>query len=93
MSKEDFERCKHCFSWIFNEDKDALLDPKKELCDKCYVKLEDEHGQEEVTFILTLDYKVNRSSIEEMIEYLESFASYTDGVESYKLEFKLPKKK
>lgn len=77
-------RCRHCNSTIYKKIEE-LLDPKKELCDKCYVKL----GElDEITLILELDIKIKHSSLSEMVDYFESIANYTVDVKTYGITFK-----
>lgn len=80
------KRCKHCngFECKFG------LDPKDELCDECYMKLDE---IDEFTIILELNVKITQSSPSELIEYLNSFAAYTNDIEMYSLRFKLKEEK
>lgn len=82
------ERCRHCNNYIHgceNEDSHELLDPRKELCDECYLKLNEET---EIRMILELDVKIERSSMDEIINYIKSFAEYTTDITTYYLTFR-----
>ncbi|MFX1453858.1 MAG: hypothetical protein ACFFDB_00650 [Promethearchaeota archaeon] len=77
-------RCEHCNSKI-HKNLCELLDPKKKLCDKCYFKTYVNKGK----IIIELDIECKRASMEEIIDYLDSFCNYTQDIEGYKMTFKL----
>lgn len=81
--KSKMKHCKICNNRIYNP---KLIDPKDELCDKCYLKLGD---VEKAEITLVLDIKIEHSSMKEIIEYLESFCNYTLEIELYDMKFKL----
>ena len=82
-------KCKGCNFRIYTKIEE-LLDPKKELCDICYVKLDE---LKEITLILEMDLKVKQASLSEMVEYFQNIANYTVDVESYDIKFRKKGKK
>jgi len=81
--KKKIPRCRHCNYRIVDPEK--LMDPQDELCDECYLKLDE---LDEVTIILELNVKIKNSSLSEIIDYVKNFATYTADIDSYNINFK-----
>jgi hypothetical protein len=74
-------KCKGC-NFRFEKN----LDTKGELCDKCYLGIDE--APDEVIITLEMHVKRKRSSVHETAEYIEQFACYTNDIESYDIKFR-----
>ena len=71
------KRCEGCNNPIEEE----LIDPKGELCNKCYFALDE--APEEAKLFLDIDVKIKKTSVNECIEFLENVACQMADVEAY----------
>lgn len=80
------KRCKHCNAFGVFKLRSQKLDPKGELCDKCYMKLD---GPDKFKMILEVGVEITVSSAEEVIKYIESLFDRTLEMKLIDMQFEI----